>query len=216
MDSNNFNGTAAGMPGAQPTGTAIPPMPGYPASGGQPGKTGKSLDGKIVGLIAVAAAVVVVAALILIVVLASGGNGKVEKAVKTYIDVFITGETKPKDVNWGKYYPKDMVKDIEDWAEDLTDDLDDYDGFRDKLEYEILSVTKLKGDDNLDMVEDYMEEYEPVYEQYDADVEAKDFDVDAAYFVLIRTDERKDTSLSGLIVVKSGGKYSVEALIDMY
>lgn len=158
-------------------------------------------------ILAIAAAVVVLLLIILIPNIAKASeNAKVKKAIKTYVEVFVTGETDPDDVKWRKYYPKDVEDDFEDWAEDRYDYLDDYDRFDSRYDYKVLSVTKLKGDNNIAMFEDLIKDF---FDSRGCRIKNKDLKISKCYIVIIRDDSSRTSSLQYVLVAKVNGKYGV-------
>lgn len=199
MDNNmNVETTNAG---------AVPVMPQQEGQQTDPkGKSGLPVSPKTLG-IAVAAAVVVLLLIILIPnIVKASEEAKVKKAIKTWVQVFVTGEKDPDDIKWRKYYPKDVEDDFEDWAEDRYDYLDDYNGFDKRYEYKVLSITKLKGDANIDMFEDQIEYF---FDSKDCRIRSKDLKISKCYVVIMRDDSSRTSELQFVLVAKVNGKYGV-------
>lgn len=170
------------------------------------GSAGLSVSPKV---LAIVAAVVVLLLIILIPnIMNASEKSKVKKAIETYVEVFITGDTDPDDVKWRKYYPKDVEDDFLDWAEDRYDYLDDYDGFNSRYEYKVLSITKLKGDENIEMFEDLIKDF---FDSKDCRIRSKDLKISKCYIVIIRDDSSRTSELSFVLVAKVNGKYGVYA-----
>lgn len=170
------------------------------------GSAGLPVSAKIVAIVA---AVIVLLLIILIPnAVKASENAKVKKAIETYVEVFITGDTDPDDVKWRKYYPKDVEDDFLDWAEDRYDYLDDYDGFDNRYEYKVLSITKLKGEENIEMFEDQIKYF---FDSKDCRIRSKDLKISKCYVVIIRDDSSRTPELSFVLVAKVNGKYGVYA-----
>ena len=216
MDSNNMN---AGTTNTQTTIPPIPPVPpvsGYtaPTQGGQSApksKSSPSADPKF--LIAVAVAVVLLLILVIPAIVKASEESKVKKSFETFFSVFVTGDKDPEDVKWRNFYPKDVEDDIEDWAIDRYDYMDDYNMFDSRAEYTVLSITALKGSDNISMFEDLVEDF---FEDADCRIRSKDLKISKCYVVLIRDDSSRDPELGYVLVAKVNGSYGVYYVGSLY
>lgn len=194
MDNNMFNGA--------PVNGAAAPQP----QGGQQ-KKGLKLDSKMMGIIAA----VVVVLVVLIVAIAGSGTGKAKKAVKTYIQVFLTGEKRDNDVKWTKFYPKDFDRELEDWAEKTADSVSK---FKDVEGYKVLSVTKVGGKDMKKILEDYVDDFFTGEVSYMSGKEIKDRDlkdlkVSKGYLVTTQFEYDRKLQVNTWLVIKVNGKYGV-------
>lgn len=170
--------------------------------------TGLKLDSKV---IAIAAVVVVLLLIILIPNIVKGATqGKAKKAVKTYVQVFLSGEKRDKDVKWTKYYPKDFERALEDWAEEYADRM----SFDDVDNYKVLSVTKLSGKDVKGLLEDQVERFFKYQVESYSGKEIKDRDIDNlkisnAYIVTTKFEYDRDMRVVSWLVIKVNGRYGV-------
>ena len=183
---------------------AIPDIGGYgfgQASGynnqagggaGQRRKTRQGHNGlPMAAVLIVAIAVIVVLAVVLCTVFL-GGRHKAKKAVREMLEG-IAGD----DVDWEEYYPEDLAEEIED--RDNSEDIE--------LE-DIISVTRLGGKENRDVLEELVENYADIY-----DCDADDFDISGkGYMVTCRIDWDGDTDFCCAVVVKVDGKYGIYSL----
>lgn len=168
------------------------------------GNAGTSKSVKLLAI--VAAAVVLLLAILIPTLVNAMEKAKVKKAVETYVEVFITGDTDPDDVKWRKYYPKEVEDDFLDWAEDQYDYYDDYDMFDSRYKYKILSITKLKGDDNIKMFEDQIESF---FEYRDCRIRSRDLKISKGFILIIRDESSRTPILNYVLVAKVNGKYGV-------
>lgn len=188
-----FNGAAA----PQPQG-----------DGQKKGTAGLNLDAKVIAL----AAVVVVLLLIILVpnIAKAATEGKAKKAVKTYVQVFLSGDKRDKDVKWTKYYPKDFERALEDWAEELADRM----SFEDVENYKVLSVAKVSGKDVKGLLEDKVESFFQGQVSSYSGKEIKDRDIDnlkisKAYIITTQFEYDRDVTVAYWLVIKVNGRYGV-------
>lgn len=193
MDNNMYSGAVAPQPQGEQQ---------------QKGSGGLKMDSKMMGIIAAAVVVVLV---ILIAAIAGSGAGKAKKAVKTYIQVFMTGEKRDNDVKWTKFYPKDFDREVEDWAEKQADSVSK---FKDVEGYKVLSVAKLSGKDMTKVLEDYVDDFFTGDVSYMSGKEIKDRDlkdlkVSKGYLVTTQFEYDRKLYVYDWLVVKVNGKYGV-------
>lgn len=189
MDNNMYNGAAAPQP-----------------QGGQQknGLGGSKMDVKMIGIIA---AVVVVFLVILIAGIAGSGTSKAKKAVKTHIQVFMSGDKKDSDVKWTKYYPKELEREVEDWAEAV------YKGskssFEDVEHIKFLSVATLKGKDMVRILDDLVEDFY-LSGGFDLDKsDVKGLKVSKGYLLTVQMEYDGDLCVYEFLVIKVDGRYGV-------
>ena len=168
---------------------------------------GLSQDTKKKGIIAAVAVVVLV---ILIASIAGSGTGKAKKAVKTYVQVFLSGDKRDNDVKWTKYYPKNFERELEDWAEELAD----RSSFEDVENYKVLSVTKVSGKDVKGMLEDRVESFfKGQVSSYSGktikDRDINDLKISNAYIVTTKFEYDRDVRIVSWLVIKVNGRYGV-------
>lgn len=172
------------------------------------GLAGLKLDAKVIAL---AAVVVVLLLIILVPALARAATeGKAKKAVKTYVQVFMSGDKRDKDVKWSKYYPKDFEREVEDWAEEFADNR----SFEDVENYKVLSVTKVSGKDVKGLLEDEVESFFQGQVSYYSGKGIKDRDIDdlkisKAYIVTTQFEYDRDMQVMYWLVIKVNGRYGV-------
>lgn len=142
----------------------------------------------------------------------SAGNSQksVEQAVKTYIDVFFSGETRVEDVKWTKYYPTDFDRELEDWAEQLADSR----RFEDVDDYTVLSVSKLSSKDVSRLLKDTVEYFFLFQvsnysgrEIYSRDL--RDLEISDGYMVLTQFEYGGDLRVAYWLVIEVDGCYGV-------
>lgn len=191
---NNMN-TGAPLEGAAPQ-----------PQGDQQGKSGLKMGSKTTAIIAV----VVLFLIILVAAMANSGESKAKKAVKTYVKVFFSGDKKPRDVKWSKYYPKDLEGDVEDWAEDFYDYMKDAKMLDDVEHLKILSVAKVKGKDMKEILEDTVESYYVNGRFFDLEKkDVRDLKVSAGYIVTAQMEYDGDMYAYSFVVIKVDGRYGV-------
>lgn len=172
------------------------------------------LDSKRIAIIAVA---VVIILLILIPAIATGAaEGKAKKAVKTYVQVFLSGDKKDNDVKWRKFYPKDLEREVEDWAEEYADNR----SFEDVEHYKVLNVTKLSGKDVVKILEEDVESFflGQVSSYSGDDIEKRDLrdlKVSKAYLVTTKFEYDGDVVVEEWLVIKVNGRYGVYNMWDL-
>lgn len=202
MSDNNMNsGTTNNQTTNTPGGYTAPTQSVQPQSGK---KSGLSLDPKFLAAVGVAAVLFLI--LVIPAVLKTAEESKVKKAIKTYVEVFVTGDTDPEDVKWRKYYPKDVEDDFEDWASERYDYLDDNKGFEKRFDYKILSITGLKGDQNIEMYEDIIENF---FDSRNCRIRSKNLKISKCYLVWLRDDSDRDSVMRVVLVAKVNGSYGV-------
>ncbi|MCH5340430.1 MAG: hypothetical protein J1E01_03080 [Acetatifactor sp.] len=172
------------------------------------GPAGLKLDAKVIAL---AAVVVLLLLIILVPNLAKAvPEGKAKKAVKTYVQVFLSGDKRDNDVKWTKFYPKDFDRQLEDWAEEYADRM----SFEDVENYKVLSVTQISGKDVKGILEDEVESFFKGQVSYYSGKEIKDRDIDAlkiskAYIVTTKFEYDRDVQVVSWLVIKVNGRYGV-------
>lgn len=187
-----------------PTSGAAPQSQGTPSQDGQ--KKGLKLDSKMIAIIAVVAVVVLV---ILIPAIARGAaEGKAKKAVKTYVQVFLSGEKDAGDVKWKKFYPKDLEGEVEDWAEERYDNIDENDNFKDVDHYKVLGVTKISGKDVNKLLEDAEESF-LLGKGGIKSRDLRDLKVSKGYLVTTQFKYGRDLVVESWLVIKVNGRYGV-------
>ena len=197
-----------------PTSGVAPQPQGTPSQDGQKKGLGNlKLDSKMIAIIAVVAVVVLV---ILIPAIARGvAEGKAKKAVKTYVQVFLSGDKDADDVKWKKFYPKDLEGEVEDWAEGYYDYIDDYDNFEDVEHYKVLSVTKLSGKEFDELLEDRVSSFfrgsqfsgfsgEEIEKR-----DIRDLKISKAYIVTTQFEYNRKSRVTQWLVIKVNGRYGV-------
>lgn len=205
MDVNNMNS------GTSNDQTTIPPNApgGYATStqGGQP-QSGKKIDLPVDPKFLAAVAVAAVLFLILVIpaIAKTAEESKVKKAIKTYVEVFVTGDTDPEDVKWRKYYPKDVEDDFTDWASERYDYLDDNKGFEKRFDYKIMSITGLKGDQNIEIYENTIKNF---FDARECRIRSKNLKISKCYLVWLRDDSERDSVMRAVLVAKVNGSYGV-------
>lgn len=197
MDNNMNTGVPFNGAAPQPQG-----------DGQKKGLAGLKLDAKVIAL---AAVVVVLFLIILVPNLAKAATeGKAKKAVKTYVQVFLSGDKRDNDVKWTKFYPKDFDRQLEDWAEGYADRM----SFEDVENYKVLSVTKISGKDVKGLLEDEVENFFKSQVSYYSGKEIKDRDIDnlkvsKAYIVTTKFEYDRDVQVVSWLVIKVNGRYGV-------
>lgn len=170
---------------------------------------GLKLDAKVIAL---AAVVVVLLLIILVSFIAGSGERKAKKAVKTYVQVFVSGDKKDNDVNWTKYYPKDFDRELEDWAKAYAKSRKS--SFEDVEKYKVLSVSKLSGKDMVDILEDGVVSFftGSVADYSGSDIDKRDLrdvKVSKGYLVVTEYEFDGDLQVRYWVVIKAGGRYGV-------
>lgn len=191
--------------GAPFNGAAVPQPQGDDQ---KKGIAGLKLDAKVIAL----AAVVVVLLLIILIpnLVKAVPEGRAKKAVKTYVQVFLSGEKRDNDVKWTKFYPKDFDRELEDWAEEYADRM----SFENVEKYKVLSVTKLSGKDVKGLLEDEVESFFKSQVSYYSGKEIKDRNIDGlkvskAYIVTTKFEYDRDVQVVSWLVIKVNGRYGV-------
>ena len=143
---------------------------------------------------------------------AGSAQKSVEEAVKTYVDVFLSGEKRDSDVKWTKYYPKDFERELDAWAEEYADSRESY--FWDVENYKVLSVSKLSSKDLGGMLEDMVDDFfmsEVPY--YSGKVinkrDLRDTEISDGYAVLTQFECDGNLRVVNWLVIEVNGCYGV-------
>lgn len=186
-----------------PTSGAAPQSQGTPSQDGQKKGLGNlKLDSKMIAIIAVVAVVVLV--ILIPAIVRGAAEGKAKKAVKTYVQVFLSGDKDADDVKWKKFYPKDLEREMEDWAEDQADSR----SFEDVEHYKVLNVTKISGKDVDKILEDVAESFFLGKEGIESR-DLRDLKVSKGYLVTTQFEYDGDVGVVDWLVIKVNGRYGV-------
>lgn len=186
-----------------PISGAAPQPQGAPSQDGQKKGLGNlKLDSKMIAIIAVVAVVVLV--ILIPAIVRGAAEGKAKKAVKTYVQVFLSGDKDADDVKWKKFYPKDLEREMEDWAEDQADSM----SFEDVEHYKVLDVTKISGKDVNKLLEDVAESFFLGKEGIESR-DLRDLKVSKGYLVTTQFEYDRDLVVESWLVIKVNGRYGV-------
>lgn len=192
-----------------PISGAAPQPQGAPSQDGQKKGLGNlKLDSKMIAIIAVVAFVVLV--ILIPAIVRGAAEGKAKKAVKTYVQVFLSGDKDADDVKWKKFYPKDLEREVEDWAEEYADNM----SLEDVEHYKVLSVTKISGKDVDKILEEKVESFfTGQVSSYSGDEiekrDLRDLKVSKAYLVTTKFEYDGDVGVVDWLVIKVSGRYGV-------
>lgn len=162
------------------------------------------LNSKMIAIIAVVVLVILVYA-----IFTGIPEGKAKKAVKTYVQVFVSGDKRDNEVKWKKFYPKEFEREIEDWAEKTADT-----NFEDVEKYKVLNVTKISGKDVDKILEKWVESFfeEEVSSRSGKEIEnrdLRDLKISSAYLVTTKFEYDGDVRVIDWVVIKVNGRYGV-------